>query len=379
MKVLVIGGAGFIGSHTVDALIERGHDVRVLDDYSKRTHGPKLSSEVAAQEHLNIVGDASRHDTVERALKGIEAVYHFAAYQDYLPDFSTFVRVNVESVALLYEVIVDMKLPIQKVILASSQAVYGEGDYYCRYKGRVRPPMRSEARLREGKWAIECPCGASHDDWYPTSELTAPDPHNAYGLSKLAGEQFAVNMGARYGIPTVVLRYSIVQGPRQSFYNAYSGACRIFCLAAHLGLRPTIYEDGRQVRDYVNVHDAVDANILALEQNVASKLRTKNQAAVFNVGGGKPVTVLELAETVSRVFGKPLNPEIPGKYRVGDVRHVVSDITRLKYLGWEPKRTVEDSVREYKAWLETLKPEDTLSYAAEHMAQLGVVRETKGA
>lgn len=371
MKILVIGGGGFIGSHTVDALVERGHQVRTLDNYSRRTHGPKPDASTRAQER--VIGDAT-HRILERALAGIEAVYHFAAYQDYLPDFSNFVRVNVESVALLYEIIVERKLPIQKVILASSQAVYGEGDYYCKFKGRVRPPMRSDARLREGKWAIECPCGASHDDWHPTSELTAPDPHNAYGLSKLAGEQFAVNMGARYGIPTVVLRYSIVQGPRQSFWNAYSGACRIFCLAAHLGLRPTIYEDGRQVRDYVNIHDVVDANNLALERDMSRK-----HAAIFNVGGGKPVTVLELAEIVSRVFGTSLEPEIPGKYRFGDVRHVVSDVTRLKYLGWEPKRTVEGSVREYKSWLETLNPEDTLSYAAKHMAKLGVVREAKGA
>ena len=377
MKILVIGGAGFIGSHTVDALVERGHDVWILDNYARRTHGPKPNDATSAQER--IIGDVTSLTTLERALRGAEAVYHFAAHQDYLPDFPTFVRVNVESVALLYEIIVEKKLPIQKVILASSQAVYGEGDYYCKFKGRVRPPMRSGARLREGKWAIECPCGASHDDWHPTSELTAPGPHNAYGLSKLAGEQFAINLGAQYGIPTVVMRYSIVQGPRQSFYNAYSGACRIFCLAAHLGLRPTIYEDGRQVRDYVNIHDVVDANLLVLEQNVASGIkRAPKSGAIFNVGGGKAVTVLELAETVSRVFGKPLDPEIPGKYRFGDVRHVVSDIARMKYLGWAPTRTVEDSVREYKAWLETLDPADTLTYAAKHMAKLGVVRDVQG-
>ena len=180
-----------------------------------------------------------------------------------------------------------------------------------------------------------------------------------------------MNLGKRYGIPTIAMRYSIVQGPRQSFYNAYSGACRLFCLSYFFNKQPVIYEDGRQLRDFVNIEDVVSANLLVLESEEANY-------NIFNVGGGKCYTVLEFAEIVRDVFGKDIKPLIRGEYRFGDTRHIISDITRLRSLGWEPKRSPRKSVEAYKRWLESqVDIDDVLDYAEKRMKELNVVRRVK--
>ena len=196
------------------------------------------------------------------------------------------------------------------------------------------------------------------------------NPQNPYGMSKIAEEMFALQLGKRYDIPTVAMRYSIVQGSRQSFYNAYSGACRIFCLAFHQGKEPQIYEDGNQIRDFVNIHDVVDANLLVLEDDRANY-------EMFNVGGGAPITVKHFAETVAEVFGiQDYEPKPCGKYRFGDTRHIWSDISKLESLGWKPTRTVYDSVSEYKEWLNTASSIDNIiEYCNEKMKKLNVLRD----
>ncbi|HZO08095.1 MAG TPA: NAD-dependent epimerase/dehydratase family protein, partial [Myxococcota bacterium] len=188
-------------------------------------------------------------------------------------------------------------------------------------------------------------------------------------ISKIAEEKVALHLGKRYNIPSVAMRYSIVQGPRQSFTNAYSGACRVFCLALHLGRVPPIYEDGLQVRDFVNIHDVVDANLKVLDDPRADY-------RVFNVGGGRPYTVLEFAAIVARVFGRELELRASGSYRFGDTRHIVSDVSSLRGLGWEPQRSAEDSVAEYREWLGGFAGvDDVLAGAEARMRELGVVRE----
>ena len=174
----------------------------------------------------------------------------------------------------------------------------------------------------------------------------------------------------RYKIPTVAMRYSIVQGSRQSFYNAYSGACRIFSLAFHQGKEPQIYEDGNQVRDFVNIHDVVDANLLVLEDDRADY-------EMFNVGGGSPITVKHFAETVAEVFGvEDYEPKPCGKYRFGDTRHIWSDISKLENLGWKPTRTIYDSVSEYKEWLNCASSIDNIiEYCSKKMEELNVLRD----
>jgi dTDP-L-rhamnose 4-epimerase len=203
----------------------------------------------------------------------------------------------------------------------------------------------------------------------PTPERIS-NPQNAYGMSKLGEEMVAVNLGRRYDIPTVALRYSIVQGPRQSVYNAYSGACRIFCLSYSRGIPPTAYEDGGAIRDYVNIHDVVDANVLVLNDDRAA-------GRVFNVGGGAPVTTLEFADIVMRQYGSDRRAAVNGEYRFGDTRHILSDIGALRKLGWEPSRTPEESVAAYAGWLAELDGLDgVLDAANARMRELGVVRKS---
>ena len=367
MRILVTGGAGFIGSHTVDALVARGHQVRILDSLEKpvHQHGKPAYLNTAAE---FVQGDVTRREDWTRALAGVEAVFHFAAYQDYLPDFSKFFRVNAAGTALLYELVVAGSLPVRKVVVASSQAVYGEGRHRCPSGQIVYPGLRSEGRLRAGRFEIPCPDGAGETQWLPTDESVV-NPQNQYALSKHSQEQIALQLGKRYGIPTVAMRYSIVQGPRQSFFNAYSGACRVFCLSFHVGRVPPIYEDGLQVRDFVNVHDVVDANLCVFEDP-----RADGQA--FNVGGGRAYGVAEFAGIVARAYGRELDAKPCGAYRFGDTRHIVSDIGRLRSLGWEPKRTPADSVAEYVEWLRAHGDvQDILAFAEKQMKAMGVVRE----
>jgi dTDP-L-rhamnose 4-epimerase len=361
-----MGGAGFIGSHTVDALLACGYSVRILDSLHPRIH-PRGQPSYLPREVEFIRGDISNRNDLDRALQGVRYVFHLAAYQDYLPDFSTFVHVNAESTALLFELIVEKGYPVKKVVVASSQAVYGDGRYWCETDGRLYPGLREEWQLKRGEWEPVCPqCGRS-PLWQPTDEPTV-NPQNQYALSKYAQEMIALTLGRRYHIPTVALRYSIVQGPRQSFYNVYSGACRIFCLSLYFDQSPLIYEDGKQIRDYVNIRDVVAANLLVLECSEADY-------QVFNVGGGKGYTVIDFAKIVTRVFGKDIPPRIPGVYRFGDTRHIFSDVSKLQALGWSPKYTPEDSVRDYVSWLyQQENVEDILAYAERHMKQLGVVR-----
>ncbi len=370
MKILVTGGAGFIGSHTTDALLRKGHEVRVLDSLEQPVHPEGKPPKYLSPEVEFIKGDVRDEGTLLGALRGIDAVYHLAAYQDYLPNYSKFYTTNVASTALIYELIERERLPVCKVIVASSQAALGEGLYLDAAGQRVLPGLRSNEQLARSIWEIQ-PTGRQEGPlrWVPTDETIA-NPQNPYGMSKIAEEQAALNLGRRCGVPSVAMRYSIVQGPRQSFYNSYSGACRLFCLSFHLGREPLIYEDGRQVRDFVNINDVVDANVLVLEDSRADY-------EMFNVGGGKAVTVSEFAETVARVFGVEGYQAKPcGKYRFGDTRHIFSDISKLEALGWRPARTVEDSVTAYRDWLRAEDAtEEILDYGNAQMAKLGVVRD----
>jgi len=249
-KVLVTGGAGFIGSHTVDRLLEKGFDVVVLDNLTNPIHhGGQIPSYLPV-DHLHFIrGDVRDKEVVKSALEDVSIIFHFAAYQDYLPDFSKFFHVNSVGTALIYELIVEYSLPIKKIIVASSQAVMGEGQYKCEEHGYFKPNLRKENDLKKGLWNIKCP----HCDRiaaYHLSDESVINPNNQYAMSKYSQEQIAINMGRQHKIPSVALRYSIVQGPRQSFSNAYSGAMRIFSLSLYHKHAPIIYEDGEQVRDF---------------------------------------------------------------------------------------------------------------------------------
>jgi len=368
MRVLVTGGAGFIGSHTVDLLLARGHEVRILDALLPPVHRGGQPPAYLPPEAELMVGDVRDRDAWQRALQGVQAVFHFAAYQDYLPDFSTFFHVNAVGTALLYELAVAQHLPLQKIVIASTQAIYGEGRYLCQRDGFQYPGPRSEAQLQAHEWDPRCPrCGQALKPQLTPEDATI-SPHNSYAMSKFSEETLALNLGKRYGLPTVALRYSITQGARQSFRNAYSGAMRIFAMQALAGQPLTVYEDGRQLRDFVYVGDVARANLLVFEDPRADY-------QVYNVGAGKASTVLELAECVAEHAGTGSRPLVLGEYRFGDTRHIVSDVSRLRALGWEPQGSIASNTDEYLGWASSQPGfRNTADEARSYMRQVGAVR-----
>ncbi len=377
------GGAGFIGSHTVDLLLQRGFSVRILDALTPPVHREGRIPDYVPLEDVEFMrGDVCDRSAWEEALVGVDAVIHLAAYQDYLPDFSRFFHVNTVGTALLYEVIVAKRLPVRRVVVASSQATYGEAKYECcndrcpltQAEGRgVRyPSVRDEEQLKRGEWEVRCPSCGEVMHWVLTDEAVTK-PHNQYAISKYTQEMVALTLGRRYGIPSVCMRYSIVQGARQSFRNAYSGILRIFTQRLLTGRPPICYEDGGQVRDYVSVHDVARANLLVLEDPRAD-------FEAFNVGTGLPVSVLEYAALLAARAGTNLAPQVPGLYRFGDTRHVVSDISKLKALGWRPAIPLEWILDEYVAWA-LAQPGfgDYYADAEARMRALGTLRQSTAA
>ncbi len=365
-RVLVTGGAGFIGSHTCDWLLAHNYEVRVLDSLQARVH-PKGRPDYMSPEVDFVLSDVRDRFAWERALAGVRYVFHLAAYQDYMPDFSTFVHVNAYSTALLYELIVEKRLPVERIVLASSQAVYGEGKYVCAEHGVFYPGPRPLEQLQRGEWEHGCPrCGRILE---PAGlDESVVNPHTAYGISKYAVELLGMQLGKRYGIPTVALRYSIVQGPRNSPHNAYSGVCRTFTQRLLHHKPPVIYEDGKQLRDYVHVQDVAAAHLLVLE-------RPECAYEVFNVGGMRAVSVLEFARIVAARCGRDIPPVLRGEFRVGDTRHTVSDSSKLRALGWTPQFSVEPIVADYVRWVqEQQEVPDNSEEAAQEMKQHGVLR-----
>ena len=367
MKVLITGGAGFIGSHTADLLLEKGYEVRVLDNLEPPVHPRKKKPDYLSEDVEFIPGDVRSKNDLEKALQGADYVFHLAAYQGYLTDFGKFAFTNDGSTALIYEVIVEKELPVRKIILGSSQAVYGEGKYHCAEHGIQYPSSRSLEQLERGEWEVKCSVCQQLMEPLPSNESKV-NPHNQYAVSKYCQELYALTLGKRFGIPTVVLRYSITQGSRQSFYNAYSGILRIFATRLLHNLPPVIYEDGEQLRDYVYVGDVAAANILALESEAANY-------EIYNIGGTEVLSVSQYAKRLLRVLGKDTIPEIPGEFRFGDVRHIISDISKIKKLGWQPRTSLEQIISEYLEWvMEQPELRDFNVEASRVMKQMGVIR-----
>lgn len=368
--VLVTGGCGFIGSHTALALEASGYRVRVLDALRPPVHS---QGEVPARvRHLDvIVGDVTDSETLLEAMDGVDYVMHLAAYQDYLTDYSTFLDVNTTSTARIYELIAGHQLGVRKVVLASSQSVYGESGHRCAEHGLASVAMRSASQLRHGRWDIECPTCHGPTTWSPATEDQAR-PVNAYGASKLALEVVALTLGRQAEIPTTALRYSITNGRGQSPTNAYSGICRIFVQRALRGEPLVAYEDGLQVRDYVFVEDVVAANLLALQD-------PRTDDAVFNVGGSNVTTVVQYAEVVREVLDRDVPIEVPQIYRFGDTRHVVSSAARLEALGWRATADLPTIVADYARWyLQEADGAHASVDATAHMLDLGVLRSVEG-
>jgi len=342
-KILVAGGAGFIGSHVVDDLLAAGFSVRVMDNLGPPTHDGNVPEWLSKKAEF-IKGDVRNKDDWRRALEGVDAVIHLAAYMDFHLDFSTYIHTNIESVTTLFELIVADKLPIKKIVMASSQSVYGEGQYACATHGASYFATRSEEQLGRHEWEQVCPlCQATVE---PVAEKETDQllPLIPYGISKLSAEQLLFALGKMYNIPGVALRFSIALGPRQSFRHYYSGALRSFAVNVLSNEPIQMNEDGGQIRDFVHVKDVAQAHLTVLTDPRAN-------FESFNVGSGVGARVLELGKLVAAEANVPFNPLLNNRYRVGGARHSLMDISKLKNLGWAPHHSVQDAVHDYLQWV----------------------------
>jgi dTDP-L-rhamnose 4-epimerase len=365
VKVLITGGAGFIGQRTAHLLLKQGHQVTVLDTLGAPAHDgpPALPAGIDLVE-----GDVRKREDWVRALKENEVVLHLADHHDYLPSFSKLFHVNAVGTGLLFELLLEGKTSVRRVVLGSSTAVYGEGKYRCGKDGDVYPQPRRVEALERGAWDPPCPvCGGAVSPMVTDEAVTRPA--SAYGLSKLAQEELLKLVGERNRIEWVILRYAAVQGRPQPFQNAYYGALRIFALRLAHQQPPLLLEDGNQLRDFVDVEDVARANLAALGDL---------GVGVYNVASGRAHTVMDLARTLLRVAERDLPVETPGRYRVGDARHAIPDVSRLKASGWEAQQGMEAMARAYWQWLQEQPNLDTYFEGAEYlMERTGTVRVSR--
>jgi dTDP-L-rhamnose 4-epimerase len=369
LKYLVTGGAGFIGSSLTRSLLERGDEVVILDSLEHPVHQNGVPFNQLPDDAEFIHGSVTDRNAWDSALQGVDRIFHLAGYADYQPDFSHFFDTNTTSTALLYELLAAGDFNVEKVVVASSQAIYGEAAYECPTHGRFMAEPRPLVQLESHDWDVVCnQCSEISKPIASNEDHVAP--HNSYSMSKYALEMISHRLGKRYGIASVAVRYSIVHGPGQSFHNAYSGALRSFATRMLNGNPAVVFEDGEQFRDYVNIADVTRANILVMDSSAADYRS-------FNVGGDHWVSVKELAELVDDVIGDNVGWEASGLYRVGDTRHVVSDVSNLRALGWSPDVSLRDSVEEYIGWLSSVGDvPDTFTESQKVMENLGVLRRT---
>jgi dTDP-L-rhamnose 4-epimerase len=358
-KALVTGGAGFIGSHLVDALVEGGHEVVAFDNLDPAAHPqpPKWPAYVNA-ECTYILGDVRDKEALRRAMDGVEVVFHHAAAVGSgisMIDIGRFVEVNSLGTANLLELAIEKRDRIKKLIVASSMTVMGEGTYECGVHGVYYPFLRPVEQLARNEWEVRCPqCGAPSKP-LPMKEERPLLPLTIYGLTKMDEELETMLVGRFYKIPVVAFRYFSVYGPRQSLTNPYTGVIARFGTRVISGKAPLIYEDGRQMKDVVHVRDVVRANLRAMEREEADY-------QVFNLGNGEGLSVYRIGELIAEKLGSPIQPVLTGQYRRGDARHGWADISKARLLGWEPSLSAEDGFADLCKWLKGL-PDERLEEA----------------
>jgi dTDP-L-rhamnose 4-epimerase len=373
-KVLVTGGAGFIGSHLVDKLVEMGDEVVVVDSLEEQVHTKKPN--YLNPEAQYVFGDIRDESVLAKAIEDVEVIFHEAAavgVGQSMYQIEKYVGVNTMATARLLDIFVNKEHEVKKLIVASSMSIYGEGAYECENCGIVYPSLRVEAQLKQREWEMKCPkCGKIVKS-IQTGEDKPLHPTSIYAITKRDQEEMCLTVGRAYGIPTVALRYFNVYGPRQSLNNPYTGVCAIFSARIKNNNPPLIFEDGFQSRDFVSVHDIVEANILSMKSSTANY-------AVFNVGTGKPVNILEIARVLVGLYSKEkelnLSPEITNKYRAGDIRHCFANISKITdKLGYKPKVDFEEGMKELVAWGEKEESEDKFKEAHEELLKRGLVEK----
>ena len=367
-KVLITGGAGFIGSHLADDLIQQGYSVRALDNLSEQVHG----KDCTRPEYLNpevelMVGDVRNAEDVARALDGVDYVFHLAAMVGVgqsMYEIKEYTDVNNIGTAVLMEALI--KNPVKKLVVASSMSIYGEGLYKTPEGELTTVPERGLEQLKAADWELYNEQGQKLQP-VPTSESKTPCLSSVYALSKYDQERLCLMVGRAYNIPTVAMRFFNVYGTRQALSNPYTGVLAIFASRLLNNNSPMIFEDGYQQRDFVHVRDVALACRLAMEKDEAAGM-------VFNVGSGNNYTIREIADRLATVMDKPhLAPDITGKYRVGDIRHCYADISLAnEVLGFYPQVEFNAGLEELAQWLEGQIAYDRVNEASAELAARGL-------
>src|SRR6266404_5557474 len=359
-RALVTGGAGLIGSHVTDLLVREGWKVRILDNLEPQTHRRGKPAWINPKVEFTH-GDIRDRETIAAALDKIDVVFHQAAYGGYMPEISKYVHVNSLGTAQMLEIIREKNLRVQKIVVASSQAVYSEGAGICPKHQLVFPDVRPVKQLRKGDWEVHCPiCGAITKS-APTPENAPVGGETIYGLTKNDQERLGLLWGKQVGIPTVALRYSCTYGPRQSIFNPYTGVIAIFCTRLLNNLPPVLYEDGEQTRDFSFVEDIAHANLLAAQT-------AKLDGLAVNVGSGRGVSIKEIARHISEAL------KIDAEFRPGEMRHLTSDIRRIRAAGYEPQVDLAEGISRYLDWIRSQSDvRDYFSEAATILRDKGIV------
>ncbi|HUO60833.1 MAG TPA: NAD-dependent epimerase/dehydratase family protein [Candidatus Acidoferrales bacterium] len=367
-RILVTGGAGFVGSHTVDALLAAGHEVRVFDNLTPQVHGGKRPEYLARNIELQL-GDMRDPIALRRALERVDVVYHFAAtvgVGQSMYEIARYMECNTQGTANLLQQILESRVPIEKLIVASSMSIYGEGLYRCAEHGETAPPPREVEQLKAKNWELACPeCGRALEP-LPTREEKPLQCTSIYALSKKDQEEMCLLYGRTYGLPVVALRYFNIYGTRQALSNPYTGVAAIFGSRLLNRKPPMIFEDGQQRRDFVSVHDVVQANLLAMESG-------RGDGRALNIGSGESVSIAQVAQILETSMNIDIPLEITGKYRAGDIRHCYADISEARrVLGYAPKYRLADGVDELVEWLRSQTAEDRVSEATTQLTAFGL-------
>ena len=367
-KVLITGGAGFIGSHLADELINQGYSVRALDNLSEQVHGKDAERPEYLNKQVELqIGDVRDRKAVDKALDGVDAVFHFAAMVGVgqsMYQIKDYTDVNNVGTAVLMEALMDK--PVDKLVVASSMSIYGEGLYLDEEGNKRMECERHLADLKKGKWEMYDEKGKTLEP-VPTSETKKPNLSSVYALSKYDQERLSLITGKAYSFPTTALRFFNVYGTRQALSNPYTGVLAIFASRLLNNNPPLIFEDGKQKRDFIHVKDVARACRLAMETPEAD-------GEVFNIGSGNKYTIREIADKLAEVMGKKdMKAEITGKYRVGDIRHCFADRSKAKdILGFEPQVKFEDGLFELAEWLKTQIATDSVDQASEELSSRGL-------
>jgi dTDP-L-rhamnose 4-epimerase len=372
MRVLITGGAGFIGSHLADHLLREGYVVRAFDNLDPQVHAAGGRPEYLDREVELVSADVRDRDSVRRALVGIDGVVHLAAavgVGQSMYEIERYTSINAIGAAVLLEEVVERRDAIRKLLVASSMSIYGEGQYRNQRTSEsgLAPSQRPESQLAARRWEVLADDGTELEP-EPTAETKPLRPTSIYAINKRDHEEMTLAVAAAYGIPSVALRFFNVYGERQSLSNPYTGVAAIFASRLLNDRPPLVFEDGNQTRDFIDVRDIARCCSLALTSADAD-------GHAVNVGTGRPTSVLDVARVIADGLGKDIEPEIVNQYRAGDIRHCYAD-PRLaeELLGFRAEIDFESGMRDLLAWLETQEASDSVDAARQALAARGLAR-----